>query len=73
MGELGRAIIVIGLVLVGVGILVSLGDRWPIRLGRLPGDIVWRGRNSTFYFPVMTSILVSVILSAVMWLVSRMR
>jgi hypothetical protein len=60
-------LIVIGLVLVAVGVLVMLGDRLPVRLGRLPGDIVIRGKNSVFYFPLATSLLMSV----VMWLVNR--
>lgn len=68
---IGRTLIVLGAILVVVGILVTLGERLPIRLGRLPGDIVWRGRNSTFYFPVVTCILLSVVLSFVMWLIGR--
>ncbi len=73
MGGMGRSLIVLGFVLVALGLVLSFGDRLPIRLGRLPGDIVWRGKNSTFYFPLVTSILLSVILSVVMWLFSRMR
>ena len=73
MGGLGRTLIVLGLVLVAAGVLVSLGARLPVRLGRLPGDIVWRGKNSVFYFPVMTSIVLSVILSLVLWLFGKMR
>ena len=67
----GRVLIVLGLILVVTGLLFTLGERLPIRLGRLPGDIVIRGKNSVFYFPLMTCILVSVVLSAVMWLVGR--
>lgn len=55
----------------GVGILMTLGDRLPLRLGRLPGDIVVRGKNSAFYFPIVTCLIVSVILSLVMWLIGR--
>jgi len=43
----------------------------PVRFGRLPGDIVVRGRNGVFYFPIVTCILLSVILSLVLWLVRR--
>jgi Protein of unknown function (DUF2905) len=68
---MGRALILIGLVLIVLGVLTVLGDRLPIKLGRLPGDIVIRGKNSTFYFPVVTSILLSVILTLVMWLFNR--
>ena len=73
MGGLGRMLMVLGVVLIVVGVLVSFGERLPVRLGRLPGDIVWRGKNSVFYFPLMTSILLSVVLSAVLWLFGRMR
>jgi hypothetical protein len=67
----GRALIILGIVIVLIGLLVSLGDRLPIRFGRLPGDIVIRGKNSVFYFPLATSILLSVILTLVMWLFNR--
>ena len=64
-------LIILGLVLVAMGILVTLGDKLPIRLGRLPGDVVMRGKNGVFYFPIVTCILVSAVLSLVMWLVGR--
>lgn len=73
MGGLGRTLIVLGVVLVVTGLLVTFGERLPIRLGRLPGDIVWRGKHSVFYFPLMTSIVISIVLSAVLWLFGRMR
>jgi hypothetical protein len=73
MGGMGRTLIILGLVLVAAGVLVSLGGRLPVRLGRLPGDIVYRGKNSTFYFPLMTSIILSVVLSLVLWLFNRLR
>ena len=69
--SLGRALIVAGMILVGLGILVTFGERLPIRLGRLPGDIVIRGKNSVFYFPVVTCLLLSAVFSAVMWLIGR--
>ena len=68
---MGRALIVVGLVLVAAGLLVTLGERLPIRLGRLPGDIVIKGKNSTFYFPLVTCLLLSLLLSLVSWLLSR--
>jgi len=68
---IGRTLIVLGIVLVVVGLLFTLGDKLPIRLGRLPGDIQIRGKNSVFYFPIVTCILLSVVLSLVMWLVGR--
>ncbi|HYL34302.1 MAG TPA: DUF2905 domain-containing protein [Bryobacteraceae bacterium] len=69
--NLGRMLIVLGLILVALGLLVSVGGKLPIRLGRLPGDIVIRGKNSVFYFPIVTSLLVSIVLSFVLWLFSR--
>lgn len=68
---IGRALIVLGIALVVVGALFTLGDKLPIRFGRLPGDIEIRGKNSVFYFPVVTCILLSVVLSFVMWLFGR--
>jgi Protein of unknown function (DUF2905) len=67
----GRTLIIIGLVLIAAGVLVMLGDRLPVRLGRLPGDIVVRGKNGVFYFPIVTCLVVSAILSLVMWLAGR--
>jgi hypothetical protein len=67
----GRLLITAGLILVAVGLLFTLGDKLPIRLGRLPGDIVIRGKNSTFYFPLVTCLLLSLLFSLVMWLFRR--
>ena len=64
-------LIIVGLVLVAVGVLVVLGEKLPIKLGRLPGDLVIRGKNSVFYFPVVTSLLLSAALSLAMWLLNR--
>lgn len=68
---MGRTIIIVGLVLVALGVLMILGDRLPIKPGRLPGDIVVRGKNGVFYFPIVTCLVVSGILSLVMWLIGR--
>jgi hypothetical protein len=68
---LGRILMVAGAVLLVAGVLLTLGERLPLKLGRLPGDILIRGKNSTFYFPVVTCLLVSVLLSLVMWLFQR--
>ena len=68
---MGRAFIAIGMVLVALGLLLTFGEKLPIRFGRLPGDIVIRGKNTTFYFPLVTSLLLSVLLSLVMWLLGR--
>jgi len=64
-------LIILGLLLVAVGILVTLGARLPIKLGRLPGDVVIRGKNGVFYFPIVTCIIVSAVLSLLMWLIGR--
>jgi len=68
---MGRTLIWLGAALVVIGILVTLGDKLPLKLGRLPGDIEIRGKNSVFYFPVVTCILLSVVLSLVMWLFGK--
>jgi hypothetical protein len=68
---MGRAFIAIGIALLILGLLLTLGEKLPIRLGRLPGDIVIRGKNTTFYFPLVTSLLLSALLSLVMWLIGR--
>lgn len=60
-----------GLVLVAAGVLFMVGDKLPIRFGRLPGDIVLRGRHSTFYFPLASSIVISIVLSILFWLFRR--
>ena len=67
----GRTVIIVGLILVVIGILMTVGDKLPIKLGRLPGDIVVRGKNGVFYFPVVTCLVVSVVLSLAMWLFGR--
>jgi len=68
---LGRALITAGVVLIVLGVLVTLGSRLPIKLGRLPGDIYYHGRNGSFYFPIVTCLLLSAIFSLVMWLMNR--
>ena len=72
MGDLGRMLVFIGGLLLVVGIVVILAGKANLPIGRLPGDIVYRG-NTTFYFPLATSILLSVILSLVLYVVNRMR
>lgn len=64
-------LIIFGAILIVIGLLVTLGERLPIRLGRLPGDFVVRGKNSVFYFPWVTSLLISIILTAILWLFGR--
>ena len=65
---IGRTLIFAGAALVILGLLLTFGEKLPIRLGHLPGDIEIRGKNSVFYFPLMTCLLLSAVLSLVMWL-----
>lgn len=69
--NLGRLLITAGAMLVVAGIVVLILNRFNLPFGRLPGDLVYRGRNSTFYFPWVTCLVISVVLSLLMWLVSR--
>jgi Protein of unknown function (DUF2905) len=67
----GKVLIALGALLIAAGLLVMLGDRLPIRLGRLPGDIVIRGKHGAFYFPIVTCIVISVALSLLLRLLRR--
>jgi len=69
--SVGRTLIALGLILLALGLVFTLGEKLPIRFGRLPGDIVIRGKNSVFYFPLATCLLISVVLSFVLWLFGR--
>jgi uncharacterized membrane protein len=73
MSDLGKLLVLVGAVAIIAGVALMLLGRANIPLGRLPGDMVYRGKNSTFYFPLATSILVSVVLSVVMYLIGRFR
>jgi hypothetical protein len=68
---MGRLFINAGILLVIVGLVIILGDRVGIHLGRLPGDIRIEGRRGGFYFPIVTCLLVSAVLSAAAWFFSR--
>jgi hypothetical protein len=72
MGDLGRMLVFIGGLLLVFGLVLILAGKVNLPIGRLPGDIVYRGKHTTFYFPLMTSILLSVILSLVLYVVNRM-
>jgi fumarate reductase subunit D len=69
--SLGRLLIVAGVALAALGVLVLLIGKFNIPLGRLPGDIVYRGRNTTFYFPWVTCLLISVLLTLILWIANR--
>jgi len=70
MNGLGRSLIMIGLVLVALGVVISLAPRIPW-LGKLPGDILIKREQFSFYMPLTTSLLVSLVLSLVFWLLRR--
>ncbi len=69
--NLGRLLIAAGLVLAALGVLVLLISRLNVPLGRLPGDIVWRGKNTTFYFPWVTCLVISILLTLILWIANR--
>lgn len=73
MMDLGKLLIVLGAVLLVAGLVVLLLGRSHFPLGRLPGDILYRGKNTTFYFPLATSILLSVVLTLVVYLIGKWR
>jgi hypothetical protein len=73
MRELGRGLLIVGGVAVVVGAFLYFSGRLPFRLGRLPGDVVHRGEHSTFYFPVVTCLVLSVGLLLVFWIISLFR
>jgi hypothetical protein len=71
--ELGKLLLVVGVLLVGAGALLAFGARLPFRLGRLPGDIAYQGRHGSFYFPVVTCILLSIALTLIFWIINFFR
>jgi hypothetical protein len=73
VSDLGRLLVILGIVLVALGLLLTLSGRLNLPIGRLPGDIVYRGKSTTFYFPLATSLLLSILLSFVFYIVSRLR
>lgn len=73
MRELGKLLLVCGIALVVVGGFFFFGGRLPFRLGRLPGDIAYQGKNSNFYFPVVTCIVLSVALTLILWVINLFR
>jgi len=73
MTDFGKLLIVLGAALIAAGLLLLLFGRAHLPIGRLPGDIIYRGKNTTFYFPLATSILLSVILSLVFYVLGKWR
>jgi len=73
MAEMGRILVALGVTLVVIGGIVMLLGRTGVALGRLPGDFLYRGKNTTFYFPLASSILISIVLSVVLFLIGRLK
>lgn len=71
--ELGRTLLLFSAVLAVVGALLYFGGKLPFRFGKLPGDIVHRGEHTTFYFPIITCLVLSAALSFLLWLFSHLR
>ena len=73
MTDVGRIFVILGIALIVIGGAVMLLGRAGLPLGRLPGDIVYKGKNTAFYFPLATSILLSIVVSLVIYLIGRFR
>jgi heme/copper-type cytochrome/quinol oxidase subunit 2 len=73
MSEMGRLLLMVGIALVVIGVIVILLGRTRLPLGRLPGDVLYRGKNTTFYFPLASSVLISIVLSIVLFLIGRLK
>ena len=73
MNEIGRAILILGIVLVVIGGGILLLGRTGVPIGRLPGDITYRGKNTTIYFPIVTCIVISLVLTVISWIVQHFR
>lgn len=73
MTEFGKLLIILGAVLIAAGVLLTLFGRFHLPIGRLPGDIVYRGKNTTVYFPLATSILLSVLLTLILYVIGKWR
>jgi len=73
VNQLGKLILGLGLALVVIGGALMLAGRMGLPLGRLPGDIVYRGKHTTVYFPLATCIVISVVLTLIFYVISRFR
>jgi len=73
MVEMGRVLVILGVALVVLGGIVMLLGRTGLPLGRLPGDVLYRGKSTTFYLPLASSILISVVISVVLFLIGRLK
>jgi hypothetical protein len=73
VGDLGKLLVLLGGIIVVVGVALILLGRTNLPIGRLPGDIVYRGKNTSFYFPLASSILLSLVLSILLYVIGRIR
>ena len=73
MADLGKLLVLAGVVIALAGAVLLLAGKFNLPLGRLPGDMMIRGKNTTFYFPLTTCILLSVALTLIFWLVGKIR
>ena len=73
VSEIGKMLVFLGVLIAAAGFILMLAGRTNLPIGRLPGDILYRGKHTTFYFPLATSILLSVVLSLVLYLIGRFR
>jgi hypothetical protein len=71
VADIGKMLVIFGALLLLVGLILIAAGRAHIPIGRLPGDIIYRGKNTTIYFPLVTSILISIVLSVVLYAISR--
>ena len=73
MTEIGKMLVFLGLLVAALGLVFMLVGRTNLPVGRLPGDIVYRGKHTVFYFPLATSILISVVLTLVFYVLGKIR
>jgi hypothetical protein len=73
MEALGRTLLAAGGLLIAAGLLVLMAARFGLPLGRLPGDIAWRGRYGSVFMPLGTCLLLSVVVSLILWVVGHLR
>ena len=73
MAGMGRILVTLGVALVVIGGIVMLLGRTGVPLGRFPGDFLYRGKNTTFYFPLASSIVISIVLSIILFLIGRLK
>lgn len=71
--ELGKMLLIFGLIIAALGVFFIAGAKLPFRLGRLPGDISYHGRHGMFYFPIVTCVILSVVLTVILWIVGAIR